>query len=500
MAEALAAPYPPGDYQVVVVGSGPGGLQTSYYLRHHGINHALISSDEVPGGMFHRFPIYQRLISWSKPYAPVERDSEHYEWYDWNSLLAEDPAHRSLAPSFMDGTSYFPARAEMENNLIAFADRTDIACRYGCTWESTRRESDGRFVLTTSDGEYRCDVAIIATGMAEPWKPSGIDGIEHVPHYAELGAPESFRGQSVFVIGKRNSGFEIADGLLPWARQIALASPRPVRMSVLVHSSAAARARYIQPYEDHVLGGGNSVLDAAIDRVERTQRGFRVQAEGTTRPGSMTFEVDSVVAATGFTTPLGDLRGIGLKTFSQDRLPSQTPYWASTTVPGIYFAGTITQGAIGLKKYGHPSGSSAVHGFRYNARVLARHLAESRFGAAPSARAVGPHDAASHLLAYATRAPDLWNQQSYLARALEHRSDGSFADVGSVPLAHFVDADGPDAVAITIETDADGDIHPAVYIRRGDDVSEHLLASAHLHDYETRDHRAHLTSLLGAWI
>jgi hypothetical protein len=271
-------------------------------------------------------------------------------------------------------------------------------------------------------------------------------------------------------------------------------------MSVLVHSSAAARARYIQPYEDHVLGGGNSVLDATIEKVERTERGFHVHAQGTTRPGAMMFEVDKVIAATGFTTPLGDLRDIGVKTFAQDRLPSQTPYWESTTTPGIHFAGTITQGAIGLKKYGHPSGSSAVHGFRYNARVLARHLAETRFGLAIESPAVAPGDAVGHLLACATRAPDLWNQQSYLARALDRLPNGSLADGGAVPLAHFVDSYGSDAVAIAIETDGDGDIHPAVYVRRGDGVTEHLLPSAHLHDFETKDHRAQLTGLLGGWV
>ena len=34
-------PFPPGDYDVVVVGSGPGGLQTSYELRALGIRHAV---------------------------------------------------------------------------------------------------------------------------------------------------------------------------------------------------------------------------------------------------------------------------------------------------------------------------------------------------------------------------------------------------------------------------------------------------------------------------
>ena len=33
----------------IVVGSGPGGLQTSYYLSRLGIDHAVISADPAPG-------------------------------------------------------------------------------------------------------------------------------------------------------------------------------------------------------------------------------------------------------------------------------------------------------------------------------------------------------------------------------------------------------------------------------------------------------------------
>jgi cation diffusion facilitator CzcD-associated flavoprotein CzcO len=66
-------PFPPGRYGVIVVGSGPGGLQASYCLTRLGVEHAVISADDGPGGMFRRLPIYERLISWTKPEAPAER-------------------------------------------------------------------------------------------------------------------------------------------------------------------------------------------------------------------------------------------------------------------------------------------------------------------------------------------------------------------------------------------------------------------------------------------
>ena len=40
-----ARPFQPGEYGVVVVGSGPGGLQVSYYLSRLGIDHAVISAE-----------------------------------------------------------------------------------------------------------------------------------------------------------------------------------------------------------------------------------------------------------------------------------------------------------------------------------------------------------------------------------------------------------------------------------------------------------------------
>jgi thioredoxin reductase len=446
--------------------------------------------------MFRRFPFFQRLISWSKPYAVAERGTRWYERFDWNSLVSDDPAMEALVPGFMDGTSYFPSRAEMQRGLEAFAERGRIRVRYRCRWEGTAREDDGTFTVHTGDGDYRSPTLVVAVGMTEPWKPGDIEGMAETPHYVDTEPPEAYADRRVFVVGKRNSGFEVADGLLPWARQIVLASPRPARLSILVHSVAAARARYLQPYEDHVLGGGTFVLDAAIERIERVDDSYRVHATGTTVPGSMVFDVDRVIAATGFGTPLRDLADLGVETFFQGRLPSQTPFWESPNAPGIFFAGSITQGSIGLKKYGRPSGSAAVHGFRYNARVLAEHLARTRFGIERPEHRLDPDEVVDFLCREMAGAPELWHQQAHLARVVSFVPNRGILDHGILPLQHFVDEGGPDAVAATVETSEQGEIRPAVYVRREGQVTERILDGDPLLDFATAEHRKQLSAAL----
>jgi thioredoxin reductase len=488
MAELTDRPYPPGAYPVVVVGSGPGGLQLSYALTRLGIGHALLSADETVGGMFRRWPFFQRLLSWTKPYAPAERGSRAYERYDWNSLLADEPELRALQPEFMDGSSYFPSRPEMERNLEAFAERAGVAVRYGCRWTATRAEGDG-FVVETTDGEYRCRVAVFAVGVAEPYTPA-TPGLELGAHYADTRPAQTYAGRRIFIVGKQNSGFELASGFLPWAQRIVLASPSPTRLSVDTKSLVGVRARYLQPYEDHVLGGGVSILDAAIERVEQSaDRSFVVHVRRTDGGPDLSVEADDVIAATGFTTPLLDLPQLGVATFGQSQLPAQTPFWESATVPGIYFAGTINQGSAGLKKHGLPSNSGAVHGHRYNARVLARHIAAARFGVVHDRPAIEPDALVDTLVDMLATGAELWHQRAYLARVVTADPAAGLRDEGILPLAHVLDAGGPDAMILTLEADGRGSIYPVVYTRVAGDVAEHALDPHPLHDFATPAHR-----------
>jgi thioredoxin reductase len=488
------APFPPGEYPVVVVGSGPGALQASYSLSCLGVHHAVISADEAPGGMFRRWPFFQRLLSWTKPYAPADHDSREYERYDWNSLLGDEPRLRGLQAEFMDGTSYFPARSEMEQNLAAFADRAEVAVRYGCRWTATRAEGGG-FVLETTDGEYHCSAVVVAVGVAEPYVPPR-PGLELCAHYAETRSAESYAGKRIFIAGKQNSAFELASGFLPWAQRIVLASPSPTRLSVDTKSLVGVRARYVQPYEDYVLGGGVSILDASIERVERREDGTFLIRLNRTSGGELLVEADEAIAATGFVTPLLDLPSLGVMTFGQSRLPAQTPFWESVSVPGIYFAGTITQGSAGLKKHGVPSNSGAVHGFRYNARLLARHLAEKRFGVELPRPEVPADGLVEFLVGEARRSPQLWHQKAYLARVVTVSDDG-IRDEGTLPLAHVLDSGGPDAIVMTLEADGTGGIYPVAYLRIAGRVEEHALEPHPLLEFGTLDDRRRLVELVG---
>lgn len=479
----------PGSYQVVIVGSGPGALQSSYCLKRLGIGHAVITRDEHPGGMFQRFPVFDRLISWTKLSPPYPRSSRHNEWFDWNSLLVDRPEDHVGVDEFMDGTSEFPSRAEMEASLVAFAARNQLPIRYKCPWEGTTRLDDG-FVLHTPDGDFQAKVCIFAVGMTQPWKPE-VPGIEDVPHYMQIRPLEEYKDKRIYLMGKGASAFEIADGLMHVARSLVLSSPHEVRPSVIEHSLGGVRARYMQPLEDAVFGGRTvTILDASTESISRTSNGcFKVRLSGTTRPWEVELEVDEAISATGVSAPLNDLPDIGVETFFRGgRLPAQTPFWESATVPGIYFSGSITQGSRGIRKN---AGVGAVHGFRYNARIQAIHIAQKHFGLSVAGRTLEAEGVGDFLLQEATSAPELWNQMLYLARVVSYTDEGPVDD-GIVPLSHFVDSTGPDAVAVAVAFDASGRSHPVVYVRKANHVEEHFLPSDEFLDFTTPEHRAQL--------
>ncbi len=176
----------------------------------------------------------------------------------------------------------------MEANLAAFAERAAIEVRYGCRWTGTRRtrrRTGDRFEVETTDGAVplpgpdrrrRRRRAVHAARRR--------DGAQ--PHYADVRPAETYADRRVLIIGKQNSGFELANGLLPWARQLVLVSPSHAKLSVDTQTLVGVRARYVQPYEDHVLGGGVGDPRRSLDRSSEARTGRLHVAPGRTDGGA----------------------------------------------------------------------------------------------------------------------------------------------------------------------------------------------------------------------
>jgi hypothetical protein len=323
--------------------------------------------------------------------------------------------------------------------------------------------------------------------------------MELTHHYAEVRPAESYAGHRVLMLGKQNSGFELANGLLPWACSIALVSPSPAKFSVQTNSLAGVRARYVQPSEDFVLGGGVAVLNAALDRIERAEGGdgsLTVHLRRTDNGNELAIDVDDVISATGFVTPLLDLPDIGCSISGRSRLPLLSSWWESTTLPGVFFAGTIGQAAKGLVKHGVPANSGAVHGARYNSQVLARYMAETRFGKSVDRPSVALGDIVGVIAGELADAPELWHQRAYLARVFTVDPGAGLVDDGVQPLTHFLDDGGPNAVGVTLEADGTGAIFPVLYTRIDGDIRERAMVADPLLRYDGPDARGEILAIV----
>ena len=162
--------------------------------------------------------------------------------------------------------------------------------------------------------------------------------------------------------------------------------------------------------------GANHQLDADPAEGSRSSRCCKSGLSGVLAPAGVTTQ-----ASVGF------IRVVGLCSELEQVLGQ-----AGCLAHGYEGVGTIGQGVSGMKKYGLPANSGAVQGARYNARTMVHHVAETHFGVHLPRPVVAPNDLIEQLLTTATRAPELWNQKSYLARAFSLDSGEGILDQGIV--------------------------------------------------------------------
>lgn len=249
--------------------------------------------------------------------------------------------------------------------------------------------------------------------------------------------PAAFTGQRVLIIGRGNSAFETADNLIETASVIHVAGPGSLKLAWQTHFVGHLRAVNNNFLDTYQLKLQNAVLDGNILRIRRQADGTYKVSVSFSRVQEVVKDIvyDRVILATGFRfDPTIFAPACRPELAINDRFPAQTDAWESVNVPGLYFAGTITQ-VRDFKK----TTSGFIHGFRYGVRALHRILEARHHGRPWPARTLpGTAEAVTDAaIARVNRSSALFQMFGFLADAVLVDRDGTARYCEEVPVDHL---------------------------------------------------------------
>ncbi|HEX7303758.1 NAD(P)-binding domain-containing protein [Lentzea sp.] len=492
-------------YDYLIIGAGPAGLQLAALLERDGRDYAVLERGSGAGTFFTRYPRHRKLISINKVHTG-STDPERRMRMDWNSLLLDDPDLLFTRYS----PRYFPDADDIVRYFQDVADGLEV--HYDIDVTRISRDDDGFTVQDRGGETWQAKHVVVATGVSQLYVPP-IPGIEHAERYDTFDTdPSSFTGQRVLVIGKGNSGFETADALVENAAVIHVAGPHSVKLAWQTHYVGHLRAVNNNFLDTYQLKSENAVLDGTVERIEpRPEGGFRIQFRyARTVEKLRELEYDRIIACTGFRFDASIFDDSATPALViKDRFPQLTSAFESTNVPGLYFAGTITQ-SRDFKK----STSGFIHGFRYGARALHRVLGARHHDTPWPATELelSPEAIGDAVIARVNTSSCLWQQFAVVGDVVSVDGESAryeqevpvafVADGGLGPAEHrFVatleygpDHDTVDPFDITVPRVAENDavnaadasyLHPVVrYYRHGVLTSTHHLAENLENDWD----------------
>lgn len=189
---------------VLVIGAGPAGLASAYYLEQAGISYRVIDQAEVIGS------------TWNSLYPSLRLNTTRF--------YSHLPGQR-----FPLRTGIFPTGKDYHAYLTDYARRHAFNIHLGVTVHRACPEGDGWRVVT-SEGSAWYPAVISATGrFCRPCLPTfpGQDRFQGtLLHAHDYLGPEPFAGRRVMVVGNGPSGVDIVTDLAPVAAPPVLLSQR----------------------------------------------------------------------------------------------------------------------------------------------------------------------------------------------------------------------------------------------------------------------------------
>jgi putative flavoprotein involved in K+ transport len=210
--EAAAERQLGGHYPVIIIGGGHAGLSISHCLKERGIDHLIFEK---------------------------ERLGQSWRTKRWDSFCLVTPNWQCRLPGFHysgNDPEGFMKRDEIIAYIEAYAQSFQPPVREGVNVSRLAQDEAGRFVVSTSIGDYLADQVVVATGGYQV--PSVPRIAERLPATVSQMLSSDYKNPGligpgeVLVVGSGQSGCQIAEDLHLAGRRVHLCvggAPRTAR-------------------------------------------------------------------------------------------------------------------------------------------------------------------------------------------------------------------------------------------------------------------------------
>lgn len=310
-------------YDIIVLGSGPGGYVTAIRASQLGFKVAVIEKESLGGVCLNWGCIPTKALLKS---AQVFEYLKHASDYgltvtgydkDFGAVVARS---RGVAEGMSKGVQFL-----MKKNKI------DVILGFG------KLKTNKKVEVTATDGkvsEYSAEHIIIATGARSRELPNlPQDGIKIIG-YRKAMTLES-QPKSMIVVGSGAIGVEFASFYNAMGTQVTIVEFMPNIVPVEDEDISKQMEKSLKK------AGINIMTNASVEKVDTSGNG--VKATVKTAKGEETLEADIVLSAVGIKTNIENigLEDVGIVT-DRDKIIVDSFY--QTNVPGFYAIGDVTPG------------------------------------------------------------------------------------------------------------------------------------------------------------
>ncbi|WP_369047507.1 dihydrolipoyl dehydrogenase [Tenacibaculum sp. UWU-22] len=310
-------------YDVLIIGSGPGGYVTAIRASQLGFKTAVIEKENLGGICLNWGCIPTKALLKS---AQVYDYLKHVDQYglkaeaidkDFDAVIKRS---RGVAESMSKGVQFL-----MKKNKI------DVIDGFG------KIKTDKKVAVTDKDGkvtEYSADHIIIATGARSRELPNlPQDGKKVIGYREAMNLPK--QPKSMIVVGSGAIGVEFAHFYNAIGTDVTIVEFMPTIVPVEDNDVSKQMERSFKK------AGVKIMTSSSVESVDTSGKG--VKATVKTKKGEEILEADIVLSAVGIKTNIENigLEDVGIIT---DRDKILVNDWYQTNIPGYYAIGDVTPG------------------------------------------------------------------------------------------------------------------------------------------------------------